>query len=412
MAEAQPRQVTLFYSWQSDRDEGCCKRFIRLAADTAAEAVGAKLGVRLIVDADTEGVAGTPPINETILRKIDESDLFLGDMTFVGETPKGKLIPNPNVMAEYGYALRAKGPHRILLAMNTLFGPPGDLPFDLKHQRWPAQYACAAEAPDGERRKARQRFAEALERNLTVAVQELLKAPSATSSDRWDQAQAALGELFNSQVLGVQPVIVTSPKLMVRAVPLASLDHPHLAAAAVKAARPLFPPSVHVRIDEGQDETQWWTFEPPRPFRDKPNPESNWSFRLARPGVFEVAANIGRRIDDDPDIGVDGAHAEALLVNAVNRISKVAAAVGLGGPTLLAASLEGLQDVAILRSRPGAGGRRIRKPHAMMGTLRIDTSEGAADQLLPMLEQVWLVGGWDDGSPFIADGRWAGEPLT
>jgi hypothetical protein len=73
----------IFYSWQSDRENKCCKDFIRKAADAAAARVSAHFGVPISVEADTEGVAGTPPINETILRKIDECDIFLADMTFV-----------------------------------------------------------------------------------------------------------------------------------------------------------------------------------------------------------------------------------------------------------------------------------------------------------------------------------------
>jgi hypothetical protein len=62
-------------------------------------------------------------------------------MSFMAETTAGKLVPNPNVMGEYGFALRSKTVQRILLAMNTAFGPPDGLPFDLRHMHHPAQYA-------------------------------------------------------------------------------------------------------------------------------------------------------------------------------------------------------------------------------------------------------------------------------
>lgn len=77
-----------------------CKDFIRKAADTAAATAADRLGVQVVVEADTEGTPGTPPINDTILRKIEDCDLFLGDMTFVGLTDSGKMLPNPNVMGE------------------------------------------------------------------------------------------------------------------------------------------------------------------------------------------------------------------------------------------------------------------------------------------------------------------------
>ena len=124
MAENASRQFKIFYSWQSDRHRECCKNFIRIAADAAAAKVSERLHISLTVDADTEGVAGTPQISATILRKIEESDIFLADMTLVAETKAGRKVPNPNVMAEYGYALKCKGLDRILLTMNTAFGSP------------------------------------------------------------------------------------------------------------------------------------------------------------------------------------------------------------------------------------------------------------------------------------------------
>lgn len=127
--------------------------------------------------------------------------------------------------------------------------------------------------------------------------------------------------------------------------------------------------------------------------------------------MFEVAANIARRVDDDPDIPVQGHEIESLLVMAVDRIALVAQDVGLGGPALVGASLEGLEGVEILRPRPGRGGRRLRKPSASLGFVQLDNFQApSADKLCEMMERMWLVGGWDDGSPFIVDGRWTGYP--
>ncbi|MGH6677558.1 MAG: hypothetical protein ACREDL_01125, partial [Bradyrhizobium sp.] len=109
-------------------------------------------------------------------------------------------------------------------------------------------------------------------------------------------------------------MLVTPPKLVIWVVPLAAMDAPPLTAAAVKATRPRFSLSAMSRMKEGQDERQWWSSGPPRRVPEKPNPESSWSFRLARPGYFEVSQTIGERIDDDPTILVKGADIEHLLV--------------------------------------------------------------------------------------------------
>jgi hypothetical protein len=125
----------IFYSWQSDRPSKICRNFIAVALQDAAKSVSQALGIEVEIDSDTQDEPGQPPITDTILRKIRECDAFIGDMTFVAKTDAGKLLPNPNVMGEYGYALAEKSTRRILLVMNTAFGPAKDLPFDLGHLR-------------------------------------------------------------------------------------------------------------------------------------------------------------------------------------------------------------------------------------------------------------------------------------
>ena len=341
------KSFTIFYSWQSDRERKCCKDFIRQAADAAAARVGGRLGVRIVVDADTEGVAGTPAISDTILRKIEACDLFLADMTFVAIADGGKRVPNPNVMGEYGFALHAKGLDRILLAMNTAFGPPEELPFDLRHLRHPARYTLDEAASDGVRRRARAEFSTTLERNIAAATERLFELSSAVAEPpQWDAGLAALHEFTNARFAGV-PILVSPPKLIVWAVPLAALMQPLLTAAVVKAARPLFPLSSDGRACDGQDEQQWWSSAPPRHLTGKPNPEATWCVRLARPGFFEVSATIGARIDDDPQIVVQGLELERLLVEAVDRVATLSARLGLSGPAVLTRSRLGeeIEDV-------------------------------------------------------------------
>lgn len=66
------RTVTVFYAWQSDRDQKGNRHFIRRALDDAAKRINedGALGVEIKIDADTEGVLGTPAVTETILGKI------------------------------------------------------------------------------------------------------------------------------------------------------------------------------------------------------------------------------------------------------------------------------------------------------------------------------------------------------
>lgn len=139
--------ATVFFSWQADTPNGVGRNFVRKALEDACARIASDATVDeahrdLEVDSDTQGVAGQPPIVETILKKIEASRVFVADMTFVAERPDGGSSPNPNVLIEYGYALRALTHQRIICVMNTAHGKPSAeaLPFDLRHVRWPRCY--------------------------------------------------------------------------------------------------------------------------------------------------------------------------------------------------------------------------------------------------------------------------------
>jgi len=120
------------------------------------------------VDMDTKGVSGSPPIVDTIFKKIDAAAIFVADLTFVGNRLSGNPTPNPNVLIEYGWALKRLGYARIISVMNTEFGDPRakKLPFDLEHLRHPLQYHCSIDDDDEARNKARR----ALSKNLEGAI--------------------------------------------------------------------------------------------------------------------------------------------------------------------------------------------------------------------------------------------------
>jgi hypothetical protein len=187
------RRIVAFYAWQSDRPAKINKDFIRKALDSAADRISAdsSLGVELKIDSDTQGVPGTPPVTATILDKIDRCDLFIPDVTFVASTEDGKLVPNPSVMTEYGYALRAKTTAVMMPIMNTAFGLPEELPFDMGHLRYPIQYHVETGVSDGQRRADR----DALSRKIEVHLREQIAAtqPSLPTPLEFPKAEARDG---------------------------------------------------------------------------------------------------------------------------------------------------------------------------------------------------------------------------
>lgn len=172
--------MKVFWSWQNDYKPESNRQFIRGALDEAVKQAAEELGLepaeRPELDHDTKNTPGMAEITNTILKKINESAVFVADLTPIGETDNGKALPNPNVMIELGWALKALGPDRIIAVMNTNSGyTPHDLPFDIRHRR-AMTYELAPSASKSDRAKIRKRLTteltEALKTNLSQYVEE------------------------------------------------------------------------------------------------------------------------------------------------------------------------------------------------------------------------------------------------
>ena len=157
---------TVFYSWQSDLPNRTNRAFILDALEQAARAVrsDASVGVDPVVDRDTAGVAGSPEIAATIFAKIAEADIFVPDVSLVTSHHARRPSPNPNVLLELGFAMSELGWDRVVMVMNTAFGDPTRLPFDLRGHRV-VTYNCSDEP--GTIKTGEQR---ALEKELTDAI--------------------------------------------------------------------------------------------------------------------------------------------------------------------------------------------------------------------------------------------------
>ncbi len=157
--------VTIFYSWQSDSPSKTNHRFIKEALEIAVNQLLADGHVEEAprVDHDTQGVHGDPDIFPTILKKIEECDVFLADVTIVASTSEGKNVPNPNVLLELGYAYKTAGSGRIIKIMNASYGDPDrGLPFDLAHKRWPYTYTLAEDENKLRREQVKEKVAKDL----------------------------------------------------------------------------------------------------------------------------------------------------------------------------------------------------------------------------------------------------------
>ena len=170
--------VTIFFSWQADRSTRVCRNLQERALERAITNIGQEADLQnanredFVLDRDTKDEPGHPPVAATIFRKIDAAAVFVPDFTFVGTRTDGRSTPNPNVLVEYGWALKSLGHRRIVPIFNTAFGGSmeANLPFDLRHLRHPITYHCPEDADEATRKVAREQLAKELTRAIGLVL--------------------------------------------------------------------------------------------------------------------------------------------------------------------------------------------------------------------------------------------------
>ncbi|MGT2481776.1 hypothetical protein ACU4GR_29680 [Methylobacterium oryzae CBMB20] len=257
---------TIFFSWQADTATRVGRNLIERALEKALGRIGADTDVEeavreLEIDRDTKGVAGSPPIVDTIFKKIDAAAVFLPDLTFVGQRLDGRPTPNPNVLIEYGWALKSLSHGRVVPVMNTAFGEPTaeNMPFDMRHLRNPILYRCAEDASEEERRQARERLAKELESRiravltspdlrrevLVVEPARFVPRPHVGKSSRFRAYGEALGILSRSFDQDVSMYLEPGPSYWLRVMPkhetgkVWTIDDLQIAARRQTAMQPL-----------------------------------------------------------------------------------------------------------------------------------------------------------------------------
>lgn len=172
--------MRIFYSWQSDLPSRTNYAFIDKALASAATLMkgDGETDTEPVIDQDIEGLTGAPHIAKTIFDRIYLSDAFVCDVSIIGlVSPKiqnaaGRPTPNPNVLAELGYAVGVLGWERVVLVFNEAFGALKDLPFDLDRNR-----TMKYHDPDSEHERAATR--KALAADLAAALRTIRDADQA-----------------------------------------------------------------------------------------------------------------------------------------------------------------------------------------------------------------------------------------
>lgn len=186
-------QCKIFYSWQSDLPNPGNRNFIENSLKESVRSIhnDDSIEVELVIDRDTAGIAGSPSIADTIFEKIENANVFVCDISIIKSietpptpstpsTPSTRKTPNPNVLIELGYAAKVLGWENIIMVINTAFGIPEDLPFDLRNRRM-ITYNSPIESQDrtGERRELKGK----LEGQLRIIIQNLDTKQNTTTQE-------------------------------------------------------------------------------------------------------------------------------------------------------------------------------------------------------------------------------------
>ena len=171
--------MKIFWSWQSDTPGSIGRHFVKASLEAALKELNQEPTVEesdrpdpIELDYGRKGVAGSPDLAATILKKIEDSKIFVADVTPVGATADGKkAILNPNVAIELGYSLATVGDGGLLMVLNTHYGHRETLPFDLRHKAGPIMY----ELEPGADKEKINRVQTELTWNLKVAIRECLQ---------------------------------------------------------------------------------------------------------------------------------------------------------------------------------------------------------------------------------------------
>jgi len=130
-------KINIFYSWQSDLPniknrsliENGIKKATQLLLSDCPKVTEFK------IESDSRNELGTPDLAITIFNKIDLCDIFIADISIINQESSKRLVPNPNVLLELGYAAKTIGWSNIICLYNREFANVEALPFDIRSRK-------------------------------------------------------------------------------------------------------------------------------------------------------------------------------------------------------------------------------------------------------------------------------------
>lgn len=126
------RKIVFFFSWQSDVRGN--RNLIVNELRAECQKIKESKGYDVCIDEATRNMPGSPKIEDAVLTKISKADIFVCDITPINSNGD-KLLPNPNVLFELGYAFHVLGASRIIMLARRSHWDMNNMPFDINHRR-------------------------------------------------------------------------------------------------------------------------------------------------------------------------------------------------------------------------------------------------------------------------------------
>jgi hypothetical protein len=244
-------KLTLFFSWHSTQTK-YNKNFILSCIDKATKKISKTPEFKDAEFEVLEGVRGEPGSPQVAAKIIDERipncDVFIADLSVVNPEPrvskvvnwfirrKPKLFQNNNVIYEHGVATNAIGLERIVGVLNTEYGSPNgnpdNIPFDLRHIRFPIEYRYSERTNQSERERVQKELVNTLVtaiKDAGIFAQQARKNkynPMSVWSD-WEKATPSMEKFIkNDKIDELFQLILSelkSPKESIRILGLSGL---------------------------------------------------------------------------------------------------------------------------------------------------------------------------------------------
>jgi hypothetical protein len=226
--------MRVFWSWQSDLPGKVSRYLIKEALELAIDALNQERDIveaerPLELDQDRKGVPGSPDLANVIFEKIRAADVFVADVTPVGQSASSpaKKLMNPNVAIELGYGLGTIGDRKLVMVLNEHYGSRDDLPFDLRHKAGPILYRLPPDATKNEIEAATKSLSSKLKSALrmmiasppAVAEQFMPTPPQSTDPSRFFSQNEALFEAENFSGEATSYFATKAPTLYLRVRP-------------------------------------------------------------------------------------------------------------------------------------------------------------------------------------------------